>query len=736
MQRPAALVGFSFLLTLIAAVVLGFMPTVAIGVVCLLGAVVLLALRRIPHRRAVAAVLLSAALACGCFAAKSWTQARPVEALDGMAAAVTGTIVEEPEYKNGSYSYEIRADETSLGGAPKRFKFLLVSHKKLDADAFDTLRANVVFYRQPGGGLDSYAPRGIFIRAYLDASQPAPEILRPEHRPIYYHAITIRRFVRDMANELLARDTGALVNGIVLGDLSEMDPATVEAFRVCGISHIVAVSGMHLAVLLQVLMGLLSLLRLDRRLAAFLAMPPVLLFMAVAGFSPSILRAGIMCLIYLLSLTLRRKSDGLTSLGIAVLLMLLANPFTAGDVGFLLSVFATLGMLLAAPNIFDAMCRRLPRRPVLARAVMTVNRVAAQSVAAMLFTLPIVVLVFGQVSLIAPLANIVFYSVSNLILSGGVLGPLLYAVPILRFCAYPVYFVIGQLARFMVWLTELMAKLPLATVTVANDYLSLWLCGAMLLVAGALLLRKNGSLLRLASLLSVVTLLIGMISFSVFDTGVTRITALDTESGVAVVVHRGSRAVVIGCGGERYEGYAVSRFLQANAIRRVDLVLLPTGQEVYTGGAVTALREMEPAMLMLPPDGDGARAVDAMELPGTHRLDAAPAEITLWPGLLLKTDAQGGVRMEIGETSVLIASLRMDLSAQQDAPDLLICSAAVPLSAQAEYAVVCGDPLHSYAAANQLAVRGIRTYTPGGYGAVTALTRGAGDIKFRRERSA
>ena len=97
------------------------------------------------------------------------------------------------------------------------------------------------------------------------------------------------------------------------------------------------------------MLGILTACRLPKRFAAGLTMAGVLCFMALTGFVPSVMRSGIMLLFYLGSQVMRRNADSINSLGLAVFLLGLANPYAAADTGLLLSFSATLGLLLFPP---------------------------------------------------------------------------------------------------------------------------------------------------------------------------------------------------------------------------------------------------------------------------------------------------------------------------------------------------------------------------------------------------
>lgn len=208
-------------------------------------------------------------------------------------------------------------------------------------------------------------------------------------------------------------DTG-LVSALLTGDKSGLSDELSDQFRNLGISHTLAVSGLHLGILCGSLLWIFRKLRLPRRLRLPVLLPILLFYMMLVG-SPSVYRAGGMTLLLLASYHFGRRQDPVTSLLATVTLICLLSPESVLDVGLLLSFFATFGILLIAVPL-SARMRSLPALP------RTVLSALAVTGAATLFTLPFSVWYFGEWAILSPLAN--------LLLVPAVTG-LLYLAPLL-----------------------------------------------------------------------------------------------------------------------------------------------------------------------------------------------------------------------------------------------------------------------------------------------------------------
>jgi competence protein ComEC len=203
---------------------------------------------------------------------------------------------------------------------------------------------------------------------------------------------TLRRGVV-AASDSLPRERAALLAGLTIGDTSNMDPGTEEDLRRAGLSHLVAVSGSNVAIVVgAVLLGVLRLGRIAGLAAASVAL---VVYVLAVGPEPSVLRAGAMGAIALVALATGRRAEPLAALALAVTLVLLVKPGIVSSVGLHLSVAATGGLILWSEPIAARI--GLPRPVALA---------TGATVAAQLAVAPLLIGVFGQISVVGPMANL------------------------------------------------------------------------------------------------------------------------------------------------------------------------------------------------------------------------------------------------------------------------------------------------------------------------------------------
>jgi competence protein ComEC len=289
---------------------------------------------------------------------------------------------------------------------------------------------------------------------------------------------TVRAKLREATDGLPAEQQGVLP-GMVVGDTSRLDPDLATDFRAAGLTHVLVVSGANLAIVIGAVLAVARALGLGRRGGPLAAALAVAAFVVVARPEPSVLRATVMGLIGLLSLVSGRQRQGVPALGAAVLGLLLIDPELARSYGFALSVLATLGLLVLAPPWRERLSRRMPR---------PIAEVLAVAAAAEVACAPVVVMLSGEISLVAVVANLLAApAIAPATLLGGLAAmaaPL--AMAPARLLAWPAGLAVG----WIVAVARAAASVPHATVQWHDGALG---AAVLLLVAAlaALVLRRR-----------------------------------------------------------------------------------------------------------------------------------------------------------------------------------------------------------------------------------------------------
>ncbi len=244
----------------------------------------------------------------------------------------------------------------------------------------------------------------------------------------------LREGISDRATRLLGEETGALACGFLIGDTSEMSEVTIRDFRRAGVSHILAVSGMHISIILAVVEFLFRKLYLPKSVRIITVSILALVLLCLTGFSMSALRAVLMLLISYMIFTVSEEADAPTVLFVSVFIMLLLVPYSVYDVGMWMSFLATLGLVTVYPLAIEKLSK--PRaKKAFVRLLLSIARgilmTALITVVANMFLLYIMCTVFGEMSLSAIPANIILSPLSTVFMIISALSVALGNIPIL-----------------------------------------------------------------------------------------------------------------------------------------------------------------------------------------------------------------------------------------------------------------------------------------------------------------
>ncbi|MEK3791850.1 ComEC/Rec2 family competence protein [Paenibacillus sp. FSL R7-0204] len=304
--------------------------------------------------------------------------------------------------------------------------------------------------------------------------------------PISWEPSTILRW-NDKARSVLGAEMSRLfqephagyMKGLVIGIQKELDPETFRQFSQLGLTHILAISGMHVAVYVGVILILLRRCRLTRETALTVTLLLVPVYVLLSGAGPSVIRAGIMSMIALLAARLGMLKDGLNILAASALMMLVWNPYLLLSVSFQLSFLVTAGLMVYTP-LAAPLFRRLPG---------WLGSSLSVTIIAQLVSFPLTIYYFNQFSLLSVVANLLL-------------------VPFITFLVLPLGTLVLMLGR--VWnaaalliaqLAELLNNATFAVVEWVNSFTSgvliwaspsiLWICLYYCLLYGLLHMLKR-----------------------------------------------------------------------------------------------------------------------------------------------------------------------------------------------------------------------------------------------------
>ena len=393
------------------------------------------------------------------------------------------------------------------------------------------------------------------------------------------------------------------------------DTALYTALGVSGIAHIASVSGMHVSFLVS----MLGVVVRGRRALIIVSIPMLVFFMALTGFNAPVCRAVVMYLFVFASPLVKRRSDGITSVLAALLLILIVNPLMIAKVSLQLSFLSTLGIVTITPRIqstLNAFGRRqkllrrsiIPHRLGMARVptlrslynVIAAN--VAASVGALTLATPLIAYYFGYVSVLAPITNLLTVWAAAYAFCGAIIAALL------GLCAAPIGIAAAHIAAVPTdWIlicARAISRLPFAAMYVSNVYILTWLAYVYAVFVAFFALRRHDKTPLRNALRpvcgSVAMLCLALLLTSLMPRGGLSVTAIDVGQGQSLVLTDGAATAVIDCGGSFSAASKTAAYLQAEADENVEFLILTHFHSDHTDGVIELMTRVNVETLIIP----------------------------------------------------------------------------------------------------------------------------------------
>ena len=541
MKRVFAFIGFTVAITL---VVLNIIPyhfawlVLSISVVLFIASLLIKFTR---DGRVICVVLGSIVFACTMFMLVSDSSVLPARTLEQKSADVVFQIIDIPEYKEESntYTYIVETAKIDMIGSPQKIKVYLKSDEKIDADYYDTVSSNLYFYTAGENPFKSYGlyGDGIYVCARLNE---IGEIVSNSHKPVNYYFIELREYIQSILLNSLSGDSAGLSLALLTSSKSCLSLEVQNNFRICGLSHYLAVSGFHISLISFGAYYLMKLIKVPKAVNTFLSMAVMLVYVGAADFSKSSVRAAIMLSAVLIAKLVNNKADTLNSLGLAVLILCF-NPFAVTDAGAVLTVCAVLGITVIYKNVMKSI-----RVKNIVLLYITKGVILSSSV--LLAVTPVLYLFFGSVSVLSVILNLIAEPLITLLIISVIVFCFIYGVPFITEFQVSV---IQLLSNVLLNMIDFTAKhFAFLFLDISGEIFGISMC-AVFVLAGIMLLIKGKVMIKeLTAFICIVTI----ISSLVFCYQQNHTVNVYISINGAVMVYDKDSAVIIGLD-SRYDKY-------------------------------------------------------------------------------------------------------------------------------------------------------------------------------------
>lgn len=599
-MRKLAMVCFAFAAAIALGVYVGYGVWLAgIGAACVTAGSIALLFEKKDWLKRTALLLLGFGMGAVYCHGYAMLRVVPLEKLSGTVQTLNFEVLEQPRATDYGCSVvtSVRVKEINT-------RAVLYLEKEQPLSPGDIVTANVKLQHYSENDNTAlglyYQSRDISLRCIQSGEV---KTVQPDTLPVKLWPSLLAEKLKDSINSCFSGRTAGLMQALLTGDRSELNPQTQSDFTRSGIMHTIAISGMHVSVLLTLVFFLLG---GRRKLVSLVGIPIVFVFMAMVGFTPSVVRAGIMQTMLMLAPLLKRENDAPTSLSFSLLILLLWNPWSIASASLQLSFSAMAGIFLITGPVYKNLVRirmlqkRGERSRIFKKLWDGAATILATSLGAMIFTAPLCALHFGTVSISALLTNLlVLWAVSICFMLGLIASAIgIFWAAAGRILGFPA----SLLARYILFCARWVAKIPYSSVNADDPYILRWLVFAYLLIGAFLLLRgrKRPVILCCCLILSLLSSL--WLSGLDNNRGTASITALDVGQGQCVILSCEDFTAMVDCGGSDGDGAGddAAEFLEQSGKLTLDILVLTHYDKDHTGGIVQLLYRIGVKTLYLP----------------------------------------------------------------------------------------------------------------------------------------
>ncbi len=386
----------------------------------------------------------------------------------------------------------------------------------------------------------------------------------------------LRSFVRGVFLERLDKDSAALSLGVLTGDSSMIETATVRDFRRAGLSHLLAVSGLHLTVILGAIEILLRVFSVSKGKRCVIISFLALFLLILSGFSVSACRAVLMLLCAYLCYALSREPDTLTSLSVAGALILFVLPLSIGSVSFWLSFLATLGIVLYSELLRHKRRERASEKGRKARSVSKVLKkifgALAVTLSANVFICIIFWIFFGEASVISPISNLLIAPLAEGYL---ILTVLVFVLGGLPFVGTILSCATGALSSLIVKLAAFFSSFGFSVVSLEYQFAGIIICLTTLLLAILFIVKlRRRFVIAIVPVVSVFVFCACLFVHNAVNTSVRAVYINEKESDSLVLADRGKCVIIDVSDGNFSSFYNSHEWLHDAAFTEVESVVL------------------------------------------------------------------------------------------------------------------------------------------------------------------
>ena len=508
--------------------------------------------------------------------------------------SIIGTIVSDPQEKEYKTKYILKIDTINSNKKYKNTKVILYTKKGKETLKYGDKIELVGNFKL---AQERRNPGGFDYRFYLKTKKIYGIVTTKNTKKLKENNVNIismianktANVIKNQSKKLLKNKEACLLIGLLIGDTDEIDEETKEDFRNSNLTHMLAVSGLHVSYVLLGVNYIITKVKIHKKLSKIIVMLLILFFILVTGATPSVLRAGTMTIYLIIGCIFYRRISVFSSLNLSLLVIIIMNPYCLFDVGLQLSYAGTIGIVYLYPIIKEKIYNK-------ANSILI-------TISANIVIIPIMLYNFNTISLT--------FFISNL-LAGPIIGIIIilgFSIIIISLIFFPIANIFSKILNLLIILflntAKACANLPLSKIFIITPtlkYIFLYYCLLVfIIIKERAQIRINIKLRNKVIAILIILVIINPIKyFSNIKQSNLKIYFVDVGQGdsTCIVTPKNKVILIDGGGNSKDENYDIGKqtllpYLLDKKINKIDYCIVSHFDSDHCGGLMYILKNLK-----------------------------------------------------------------------------------------------------------------------------------------------
>lgn len=508
--------------------------------------------------------------------------------------SIIGTIVSDPQEKEYKTKYILKIDTINSNKKYKNTKVILYTKKGKETLKYGDKIELVGNFKL---AQERRNPGGFDYRFYLKTKKIYGIVTTKNTKRLKENNVNIismianktANVIKNQSKKLLENKKACLLIGLLIGDTDEIDEETKEDFRNSNLTHMLAVSGLHVSYVLLAVNYIITKVKIHKKLSKIIVMLLILFFILVTGATPSVLRAGTMTIYLILGGIFYRRISVFSSLNLSLLVIIIMNPYCLFDVGLQLSYAGTIGIVYLYPIIKEKIYNK-------ANSILI-------TISANIVIIPIMLYNFNTISLT--------FFISNL-LAGPIIGIIIilgFSIIIISLIFFPIANIFSKILNLLIILflntAKACANLPFSKIFIITPtlkFIFLYYCLLVfIIIKERIQIRISIKLKNKVIAILIILVIINPIKyFSNIKQSNLKIYFVDVGQGdsTCIVTPKNKVILIDGGGNSKDENYDIGKqtllpYLLDKKINKIDYCIVSHFDSDHCGGLMYILKNLK-----------------------------------------------------------------------------------------------------------------------------------------------